>query len=248
MKRNRESSGKPAAFFVQNAIKDVFVGQIVGQKPEKPHSVKVFIKKTLFCRIFFIRWTMNIVILFLLIAGIGVSLFCGTGEGVLTALQKGAAEAIETVLRLSGAYLLWLGLLNVAERAGLIKTLSRLLSSVLALLFPNAGSAREAISLNLAANMLGMGNAATPYGLAAMRLLNEANPHPGAATNEMCVLLVINASCLELFPAALVGMRTSFGSKSPFAVVLPTLLSSLAATVVAVALCLVFTRPCRSRS
>ena len=135
-----------------------------------------------------------------------------------------------------------MGLLNVAERAGLVRALSRLLSPVLRLLFPNAGGAKEAISLNLAANMLGMGNAATPYGLSAMRLLNDANPRPGVATNEMCVLLAVNASCLEVFPATLVG------SADPMAVVLPTLLSSLAATAVAVILCLLLTRPCRSRS
>lgn len=191
---------------------------------------------------------MNVMILFLLVAGICVSLFSGTADGVLTALQTGAAEALETVLRLSGAYLLWMGLLNIAEKAGLVRALSRVLAPVLGLLFPNAGRAKEAISLNLAANMLGMGNAATPYGLTAMRLLDESNPRPGVATDEMCALLVINASCLELFPAALVGLRTSFGSSAPFAVVLPTLLSSLAATLVAVVLCLVFTRPCRSQS
>jgi spore maturation protein A len=191
---------------------------------------------------------MNIVILFLIVAGIGVSLLSGNADGVLSALQAGASDALDTVLRLSGAYLLWMGLLNVAEKAGLIRALSRLLSPVLRLLFPDAGKAKEAISLNLAANMLGMSNAATPYGLRAMRLLDEANPHPGVATNEMCVLLVINASCLELFPATLIGLRASFGSARPAAVVLPTLLSSLSATVVAVVLCLVFTRPCRSRS
>jgi len=191
---------------------------------------------------------MNTVILFLIVAGIGVSLLSGNADGVLSALQAGASDALDTVLRLSGAYLLWMGLLNVAEKAGLIRALSRLLSPVLRLLFPDAGKAKEAISLNLAANMLGMGNAATPYGLRAMRFLDEANPHPGVATNEMCVLLVINASCLELFPATLIGLRASFGSVRPAAVVLPTLLSSLSATVVAVVLCLVFTRPCRSRS
>ena len=191
---------------------------------------------------------MNIVILFLLLAGIGVSLLSGTADGVLSALQSGASDAINAVLRLSGAYLVWMGLLNVAEKAGLIRSLSRLLSPVMRLLFPNAGKAKEAISLNLAANMLGMGNAATPYGLKAMRLLNEANPHAGVATDEMCTLLVVNASCLELFPATLTGLRASFGSVRPAAVVLPTLLSSLAATLVAVLLCLVFTRPCRSRS
>ena len=191
---------------------------------------------------------MNIVILFLLLAGIGVSLLSGTADGVITALQSGAADALNTVLRLSGAYLVWMGLLNIAEKAGLIRTLSRLLSPVMSLLFPNADKAKEAISLNLAANMLGMGNAATPYGLKAMRLLNETNPRPGVATDEMCTLLVVNASCLELFPATLVALRASFGSARPLAAVVPTLLSSLAATLVAVVLCLAFTRPCRSRS
>ena len=119
---------------------------------------------------------MNIVILFLLLAGIGVSLCSGTADSVLSALQSGASDAINTVLRLSGAYLLWMGLMNVAEKAGLIRSLSRLLSPALSLLFPHAGGAKEAISLNLAANMLGMGNAATPYGLRAMRLLNGSNP------------------------------------------------------------------------
>lgn len=191
---------------------------------------------------------MNVVILLLMTVGIAVSILCGRSDSVTAALQNGAEDAVSNVLRLSGAYLIWMGLLNIAKEAGLIRALSRLLSPLLKLLFPHAGKAKEAISLNLAANMLGMGNAATPYGLAAMRLLNESNPHPGVATNEMCVLLAVNASCLELFPATLVGMRAGFGSAHPSAVVLPTLLSSLSATLVAVVLCLVFTRPCRSRS
>jgi spore maturation protein A len=170
---------------------------------------------------------MNAAILLLLILGIVFSLLSGSGSTVLSALQSGTSAAVENMLRLSGAYLLWMGLLNIAEKAGLIKALSRLLSPALRLLFPNAGKAKDAISLNLAANMLGMGNAATPYGMQAMRLLNESNPQPGVATNEMCVLLAVNASCLELFPATLIGMRISFGSSNPSAVVIPTLLSSL---------------------
>ncbi|MBR3128963.1 MAG: spore maturation protein, partial [Clostridia bacterium] len=142
----------------------------------------------------------------------------------------------------------WMGLLNVMKEAGLLRALSRLLRPVLRLLFPDAAHAYGAISLNLAANMLGMGNAATPYGIEAMRLLNEGNPHPDAATDAMCVLIAVNASCLELFPASLVAMRQSCGSVRATAVVLPTLLSSLAATAVAVALCLVCTRRCRSQS
>lgn len=183
-----------------------------------------------------------------------VILFCGAlaslifGADPLGALISGANTAIETCVTMFGAYLLWMGLLNVAKEAGLISLLSRALKPVLRLLFPRAGKAKEAISLNLAANMLGMGNAATPYGIEAMRLLNESNPHPGVATDEMCVLLAINGSCLELFPASLVALRQSFGSASPASVVLPTLLSSLCATLAAVVLCRICIRPCRSRS
>ena len=189
---------------------------------------------------------MNTVFLLFLLAGaVGAIAF---GGDPLNALVSGANAAVETCIKLCGAYLLWMGLLNVAKEAGLISLLSRALKPVLSLLFPRAGKAKDAISMNLAANMLGMGNAATPYGMEAMRLLNEENPRPGVATNEMCVLLAINGSCLELFPASLVALRQSFGSVSPASVVLPTLLSSLSATVAAVLLCLLCIRPCRSRS
>ena len=190
---------------------------------------------------------MNVVIMVFLVGGIAAALLSGGGADVLDALQSGAKAAVENVVRLLGTYLVWMGLLNVAQEAGLMRALSGLLRPALRLLFPRAGKASEAISMNLAANVLGMGNAATPYGLTAMRLLNEANPRPGVATDEMCVLLALNASCLELFPATLVGLRSSFGSAVPYAVVLPTLLSSLCATLVAVVLCLLCIRPCCSR-
>ena len=191
---------------------------------------------------------MDVVILGLFFCGIAAALLTGRGDLVLQTLIDGGGAAVETCLKLLAAYVVWMGLLNVAKEAGWIRALSRLLRPVLRLLFPKAGEAEDAISMNLAANMLGMGNAATPYGMEAMRLLNETNPHPGTATDEMCVLLCVNASCLELFPASLVALRQSFGSAAPGAIVLPTLLSSLSATVVAVVLCLLCTRPCRSRS
>ncbi len=191
---------------------------------------------------------MNLAFSVLICASIVLSLCRGDGGAVLSSLTAGANDAVSACVAMSGAYLVWMGLLNVMKEAGLLCALSRLLRPVLRLLFPDAAHAYGAISLNLAANMLGMGNAATPYGIEAMRLLNEGNPHPDAATDAMCVLIAVNASCLELFPASLVAMRQSCGSVRATAVVLPTLLSSLAATAVAVALCLVCTRRCRSQS
>ncbi len=185
---------------------------------------------------------MNVMLFLLLGAGIAASLV--SGRDALASLQSGASAAVDTALRMSGVYLLWMGLLNIAERAGVMRALSRALRPALRLLFGNTGEAEEAISMNLAANMLGMGNAATPYGLKAMRILNESNPRPGVATDAMCVLLCVNASCLELYPASLAGLRQSFGSAMPYAVVVPTLFASLLSTVSAVVLC----RICCSRS
>ena len=191
---------------------------------------------------------MNAVFSILILLSIAFSLCSGSGSDVLQSLISGANDAVSACVSMCGAYLVWMGLLNVMKEAGLVRALSRLLRPVLRLLFPGAGKAKEAISMNLAANMLGMGNAATPYGIEAMRLMHETNPHPDAATDEMCVLIAVNASCLELFPASLVALRQSCGSSQAAAVVPPVLLSSLAATAVAIALCLLCIRPCRSRS
>lgn len=191
---------------------------------------------------------MNVVFSVLICGAIAVSLLTGRGGEVLGSLTDGAGAAVSACCTMCGAYLVWMGLLNVMKEAGLLSALSKCLRPVLRLLFPNAHAAYEAISLNLAANMLGMGNAATPYGIEAMRRMNADNPRPGVATNEMCVLIAVNASCLELFPASLVALRASCGSASPAAVVLPAFLSSLAATVAAVVLCLFLIRPCRSQS
>ena len=191
---------------------------------------------------------MNAVFSLLICCSIVVSLCTGRGDAVFGSLIDGANAAVSACLKLSGAYLLWMGLLNIAKEAGLMRALAVGLKSVLRPLFPNAGKADEAIAMNLAANMLGMGNAATSYGIEAMRLMNGENPRPGVATNEMCVLIAVNASCLELFPGSLIALRQSCGSVRPAAIVLPTLLSSLAATVVAVLLCLFCIRTCRSRS
>ncbi len=184
----------------------------------------------------------------LLCASIVCCLIAGGGEAVLSSLIAGADDAVNACVRLCGAYLVWMGILNVMKEAGLVAALSTLLRPALRLLFPDAKHAHGAISMNLSANMLGMGNAATPYGIEAMRRMQQSNPRPAIATNGMCVLIAINASCLELFPASLVALRQSCGSLRPTAVVLPTILSSLAATAVAVVLCLLCIRPCRSQS
>lgn len=180
---------------------------------------------------------MDTVFFVLLTAGIGAELIWKGGDAVLTSLIDGAKTAVQTGVTMAGGYLFWLGMLGVVREAGLMRKLSGLLKKRLHALFPDAGEAIEPIALNLSCNMLGLGNAATPYGLTAMRLMERNNPRPGVATDGMCVLLALNASCLELFPSSLIALRASFGSARPAAVVPPVLLASACSTLLTALLC-----------
>jgi len=164
------------------------------------------------------------------------------GDAAVSAMLAGAGDSVTLCLSLAGAYLLWMGLLNIAERAGLMKALSRALKKPAQRLFPGAGEATGAITLNLAANMLGLGNAATPFGLEAMRLMQQPNPNKRRATPAMCVFLAINASALQVIPTTMIGLRAASGSLEPGAVLLPTLISSAVSTGVTVVVCLFLVR------
>ena len=179
----------------------------------------------------------------------GVMLVCGVlallagqgGDAATASMLAGAGEAVTLCLELAGAYLLFMGMMGVARRAGLMDALSRALSPAIRLLFPRADGAAGPIALCFAANILGMGNAATPFGLEAMRALDANNPRPGVATDEMCVLIAVNASALQLLPTGLLALRQAAGSAEPAAVVLPSLIASAVSTAVAVVLCLLCT-------
>ena len=164
------------------------------------------------------------------------------GDAAFSAMLAGAGEAVTLCLELAGAYLLFLGLIGILQRAGAMESLSRRLAPVVNWLFPGAGEAGAAIALSLAANVLGLGNAATPFGLTAMRQLAEQNPHPGRATYNMCAFIAVNASALQLLPTGVLALRQAAGSAQAGAVVLPSALATAASTVTAVALCRFFLR------
>ena len=180
---------------------------------------------------------MDMVFFALLCIGIVTELFTKGGDATLASLIGGAGAAVQNTVTMAGGMLFWMGMLGVLEKTSLMNALSGALRKPIAFLFPDAGKASGAIALNLSCNMLGLGNAATPYGLEAMRLMEAENPNRGVATDSMCVLLAVNASCLELFPATLLGLRQSFGSAHAAAVVLPVVLSSACSTAVTVLLC-----------
>lgn len=173
----------------------------------------------------------------MLMLGVTALTFKSGGNAALSSMLAGAAEAVSLTIELAGGYLLFLGLLGVLRRAGLMEKLSRGLDPVIRRLFPGAGASAGPIALALSANMLGLGNAATPLGLAAMRAMDAEAPARGVATRNMCTFVALNASALQLLPTGLIALRQASGSAAPARIVLPSLLASAAATLTAVILC-----------
>src|SRR6266576_1608751 len=149
----------------------------------------------------------------------------------------GAKTAVTIALGLIGIMALWLGVMRLAERAGLVQKIARALRPVMQRLFPDVPDdhpAMGAMLMNMAANMLGLGNAATPLGLRAMRDLEALNPRPDVASNAMCTFLAINTSSVQLIPTTAIAILVAAGSTRPTAIVGTALLATLCAATTAI--------------
>ena len=148
-----------------------------------------------------------------------------------------AKGSVNLAIGLIGYIALFLGLMKIVEKAGGLQFMARLIRPLLVRLFPDVPPdhpAMGAMVMNIAANALGLGNAATPFGLKAMKELNDLNPHKGTATNAMCLFLAINTSGLALLPTGIIGLRAQFGSADPAAIFPTTLLATALSTGVGV--------------
>lgn len=166
-----------------------------------------------------------------------VALLCGRVEEVTAAAVDGAGAAIETCIGLLGIMCFWSGLAKIAENSGLTKVFAKILSPVTKLLFPKLkkeSAAMYAIVMNMVANLLGMGNAATPLGIAAMKELDRENKHRSTASNEMCMFVVLNTASIQLIPSTVISLRQMFGSEHPSEIVVPVWICSLCALFVGV--------------
>ena len=157
-------------------------------------------------------------------------------EGIFTSMQS----SVDLGIGLSGGMMLWCGVLKVAERSGLVNSISAFLRPVMKMLFrgiPSKSAAMGAMIMNITSNMLGLGNAATPMGLKAMQELQELNLRKDTATNAMCLFLVVNAAPIQLLPATVLSLRASTGSTNPGIIILPAVISSFAAVSAGVIAC-----------
>ncbi|HEY0839891.1 MAG TPA: nucleoside recognition domain-containing protein [Vulgatibacter sp.] len=181
---------------------------------------------------------MGIVWFLLLALGLAAAAIGGDVDGFTSGALDGAAGAVTLAIGLAGMLALWTGLLRIAQEAGLTAALARAMAPLMRRLFPEVPAdhpAVAAMTLNVAANALGLGNAATPIGLDAMEKLQTLNPRRDTATDAMVLFLVINASSVQIVPATVVALRAAGGAAAPADVVGPTLLATLISTVVGIA-------------
>lgn len=180
---------------------------------------------------------LNIIWVVLLVSGIIIGVFTGNIQAVTDAIMSYADTGVELALGLIGMMSLWLGIMKIAEKSGLILLIGKALRPVMKFLFPEVPEDHPAMGsmvMNISANILGLGNAATPLGIKAMKELQELNDDKETASNSMCMFLAINTSSVTLIASSVIAYRLSAGSKNPTEIIGPTIIATLASTIAAV--------------
>ncbi len=176
---------------------------------------------------------LTMVILAVVVGGIN-----GKIQDVTKSAIDSAGSAITIAIGLIGVMALWLGIMKIAEDSGLMSLVAKAIAPVLKRLFPEVPAGHPAfasMTMNIAANMLGLSNAATPLGLKAMEDLEKLNPNPGIATDAMCTFLTINTAGLQLIPATVISIMASAGSREPTAIIGTTIAATFTALIVGIA-------------
>ncbi len=179
----------------------------------------------------------NYIWAFMIVFGIIVSFITGNVEAVSKAIMDSCTTAVNLCIGMLGIYALWMGLMSIAKKSELTNSLSSKMQPILHYLFPNVPKASAAmgfISLNIIANMLGMGNAATPFGLKAMEEMQKLNKSTSIATHDMCMFLVINASSVQLIPSTVIALRQASGSLQPTDITLTALFATACSTIIGI--------------
>lgn len=182
----------------------------------------------------------NIIWFFLLIFGIIFGLATGKGDIISKSIIDSTESSVQLLIGLIGMMCLWSGVMKIAQRSGITEKLAKLLKPILNLLFKDVlknENAMGSILLNLTSNMLGLSNAATPFGIKAMEELQKVNPKKDTATNDMALFLVINAACIQIVPTSIISMRVACGSKNPGIIIVPALIATGIAAIMGIIYC-----------
>lgn len=169
--------------------------------------------------------------------GVIFGVLTGQGELISKGIMESAEGATKFVISLVGIMCFWCGVMKVAEKSGLTSKIAKLLNPILKKLFRQSSKSEEAmgaIVMNLTANMLGLSNAATPFGIKAMEELDKINSEKGTASNDMALFLVMNAACIQFLPSTVIAIRSAAGSQNPAVIIMPAIISTAVACLVGI--------------
>lgn len=184
---------------------------------------------------------------FLTVISLLYALASGRADTLASAAFSGAGSAVTLSISLAGIMCLWSGLMNVVEKTGAVEKLSRKLGFFLKRVFPETyrgtgGVGIPDIAVNLSANLLGLGNAATPIGLRAMERLSALNDKGERASNDMIMFVLLNCASLQLIPTTLIALRTAAGSEQPMSILIPTWICAVFCFTLSIFLCRLLAR------
>lgn len=181
---------------------------------------------------------------FFIVAGTLLGAVLGNASEVADAVMNSAASSAALCIGMIGSYMLFMGMMNIAKEAGIMDKLSAALKKPLGWLFRGVRSAETMgyIAMNIAANMLGMGNAATPFGLKAMRAMQRDNPSKDSPTEDMCTFLILNTASVQLLPLSIVALRQAAGSVNPQDIIPASIINTLVTAAFGMAAALILRR------
>ena len=179
----------------------------------------------------------NYIWFFILAFGMIFGLLTGRGDALSKGVILSSQSTVGLVINLVGIMCLWCGVMKVAEKSGLMDKIARLLKPILKLIFKEAARderALGAIVMNLTANMMGLSNAATPFGIKAMEEMDRLNKNKGTASNDMALFLVLNAACIQFVPTTIIAVRVACKSENPGIIILPAIVVTATAAFIGI--------------
>lgn len=189
---------------------------------------------------------MNYVFVLLILISILSGALTGRLDEVTAAMLVSCKKAVEVSISLIGIMAFWLGIVKIAQKSGLIELISKIISPLLGLIFnelPKNSPAFSNIALNITANALGLANAATPFGIKAMKeLKKESGENKDIASDSMCMFLIMNTAGFQLVPAAVLGILIAAGAKNPTEIIIPTFIVTLSAFIFAIIIAKIFAK------
>ena len=182
----------------------------------------------------------NYIWFLLIFFGISVGILSGDGDIISKAIINSSSNTVTFMIELTGIMCFWCGVMKVAENSGLTEKLSKLLKPILKIIFKEAAKDEKALGaviMNITANMMGLSNAATPFGIKAMEEMDKLNTDKETASNDMALFLVLNATCIQLVPSTIISIRAACNSANPGIIILPTVASTAIAAMVGIICC-----------